>query len=449
MNTSVGEVTDGKVSWVRGWWRCDIAWLERNRVRRQACKDELATWEAERDLGKGREAVDSMESTESGQAGVTFRPSPSGDDNGGIDSDGRITMSLSADIDAVFLARLTVHQLQNVLLVYGEFGVRWKVKGVTSPSDGGILGKVKGKSKVKNNANSENLGNVTPVDDGEGKEKQNTVGMTMTGENGSDNASLFDGASASVSDTHRITNSSSAHSHSYDCAHSVNGSAQGHTTTTTRNVDEVLLTLAMNVDGAALTFRERWGKGCCYRTMLAATVGSSAAYHTNGYPSYNPPAHYLSAHWLPKGPAQSPTSTQFDTQTPQSPDPQFVKLKDHSIIWEQTVDVEGADGDGDQASYAGADGPDIAEHQGSMLGFEGATDNDGDASLYADSLDEVYAQKEDDTNGGASDYSDRSAQTTGEQPLRSIGSKIGLRVDDALGRPRRNFLVNCIGRITD
>src|ERR1700710_1262309 len=44
---------------------------------------------------------------------------------------------------AVFLLRLTIHQLSSVPLVHGEFGVRWKFKGVTS--GGGLLGKVKGK----------------------------------------------------------------------------------------------------------------------------------------------------------------------------------------------------------------------------------------------------------------------------------------------------------------
>ncbi|KAF9238985.1 hypothetical protein BU15DRAFT_62252 [Melanogaster broomeanus] len=284
---------------------------------------------------------------------------------------------------AVFLVRLTIHQLHNVPLVHGEFGVRWKVKGVTSPSGGGILGKVKGRSKVKNKVNSDNPGNVTPVDDGEGKEKQDRIETTMTRESGSDNASLLDGASASVSDTHSITNSSSTHSHSYDHGHSVNGSAQGHTTTTTR-----IQTLPIPSGGHICqqsyyrttfpTFHDT--KSLHPRPLLHTTLTDTrttpllrtifllTGYHKDRPSPQRRPNLIHRRNLLILTPmihiqiatATATTATTMDilmltptpTAKPQAspklplkratPLPkaihQFVKLKDHSIIWEQTLD---------------------------------------------------------------------------------------------------------------
>ncbi|KIJ16371.1 hypothetical protein PAXINDRAFT_98843 [Paxillus involutus ATCC 200175] len=274
---------------------------------------------------------------------------------------------------AVFLVRLTVHQLHNVPLVHGEFGVRWKVKGVTSPSGGGILGKVKGKSKAKTKVNNGHGASPTPVGSGKGKEKENGMETMMTRESDTDNASLLDGASASISDTHSIANSSSTHSHSYDYAHSTTGSVQGHATTRAHPLTIPSVVISANSplaspSGPPLTARSVSGTASI-TSVSSTSSASSASYHANGQ-NYNPPAHYLSADWLPQGPTQSPTSAHFDTQT-QSSHPhthdhahanmkyqapslsqtppkagyssakgntQFVQLKDHNVIWEQTLD---------------------------------------------------------------------------------------------------------------
>ena len=51
---------------------------------------------------------------------------------------------------AIFRARIQIHQVSSVPFVSGEFGVRWKLKGVQSSSaqKKGLLGRVKGKAKT-------------------------------------------------------------------------------------------------------------------------------------------------------------------------------------------------------------------------------------------------------------------------------------------------------------
>ncbi|KIK99566.1 hypothetical protein PAXRUDRAFT_822646 [Paxillus rubicundulus Ve08.2h10] len=273
---------------------------------------------------------------------------------------------------AVFLVRLTVHQLHNVPLVHGEFAVRWKVKGVTSPPGGGILGKVKGKSKAKSKVHNGHGASLTPVDGGKGTEKERGGETAMTRESDTDSASLLDGASASISDTHSIANSSSTHSYSYDYAHSTTGSVQGHATMRSQPLIIPSVVISANsprTSPSAPPLTARSVSGTSSITSVSTSSASSASYYANGK-NYNPPAHYLSADWLPQGPNQSPTSTHFDTQT-QSSHPhthdhghtnmkyqapnlsqtppkagyspakgitRFLQLKDHNVIWEQTLD---------------------------------------------------------------------------------------------------------------
>ncbi|KIJ63609.1 hypothetical protein HYDPIDRAFT_41015 [Hydnomerulius pinastri MD-312] len=271
---------------------------------------------------------------------------------------------------AVFLVRLTVHQLHNVPLVHGEFGVRWKVKGVTSPSTGGgILGKVKGRSKGRGRGGANGCGTPVRADSEMGKEAENgnergkdTMG-TRESDRDTDNTSLLDGASASVSDAYSIANSSSTHSHSYEYAHSANGSLNGHHQngngggssqghggrTHPLSIPSVVISANSPITppSAAAPQTARSVSGAPSLASVSSTSSTSSysvpspsyAAHvcsvnghgpsTNGHPTscsycvhpnFTPPAHYLSADWLPQGPTQSPTLTQFDIQVP-SPHP--------------------------------------------------------------------------------------------------------------------------------
>lgn len=239
---------------------------------------------------------------------------------------------------AVFLVRLTIHQLNNVPLVRGEFGVRWKVKGVTN---GGILGKVKGKAKGKGKVGNAK-GNTTPTttlifqDAHEGKER--------TKESDRDSGSLLD-HSASVSDTHSIAASSSTHSHSYDYGLPASlprsrSIGRSHAPTIPHNIPA--LVVSSNSSHAPSPPVSRSVSG----TSITSTPSSThSKLHT--------PAHYLSAEWLPQSQTYSPLfanpmheepapsladTPPADGYTPAKGHTPFVQLRDHNVVWEQTLD---------------------------------------------------------------------------------------------------------------
>ncbi|KAG6330605.1 hypothetical protein ID866_8485, partial [Astraeus odoratus] len=239
---------------------------------------------------------------------------------------------------AVFLARITIHQLNSVPLVRGEFGVRWKVKGVTN---GGLLGKVKGKAKGKGKAGSvKTAASMSSAHD-------SLKSRARAGESDVDNASLLD-ASASISDTHSIAASSSTHSHSHDRgspASLARSQPLGHPQAPPRNIPAVVVSsnspntpsppITRNVSGTSIV-----------------SMPSSASHSTRPHLQ-----HYLSAGWYPQAVAYSPTVSMAssndppqshvpaladtppaDGYTPAKGQTPFEALKDHNVVWEQTLD---------------------------------------------------------------------------------------------------------------
>ncbi|KAG2076282.1 hypothetical protein BDR04DRAFT_1090263 [Suillus decipiens] len=195
---------------------------------------------------------------------------------------------------AIFLLRLTIHQLNSVPLVNGEFEVRWKFKGATS--GGGLLGKVKNKA----------MGSSTPngsASSAKGKEKQ------KPSESEGDAANAND-----ASDVQSITNSNSSHSHDPSIP-SVVVSANTH---------------VLSLPSTSTT-----------RTSTPTTSSSSSS-SPHSRPHHVPPQ-YLSADWLPQSAPQdlSPSLAKSppNAYSPAKGHTLFEQLKEHSVVWEHTLDL--------------------------------------------------------------------------------------------------------------
>ncbi|KAH7882980.1 hypothetical protein F5I97DRAFT_161244 [Phlebopus sp. FC_14] len=288
---------------------------------------------------------------------------------------------------AVFLVRLTVHELHNVPLVHGEFGVRWKVKGVTSPSSGGIFGKAKGRTKGKSKLVS---GEATREDKGKEIEISHSGGSDKVWptarDSDVDDVSLLD-VSASVSDAHSIANSSSTHSYSYD--HSLgyyDHNPHGHPYHTSN--EQMMHSLpqphphALSIPSVIISANSPvspptpMARSVSGASSNAGARTSPSSYHTSPpNSSLNPArsnlqrsASYLSADWHPQVPSKSssfgmhppnscgdeprtllhshpsePVPTLASTPPPDGYTPSkgrtpFMKLKEHNVTWEQTLD---------------------------------------------------------------------------------------------------------------
>ncbi|KAH0831143.1 hypothetical protein J3R83DRAFT_13713 [Lanmaoa asiatica] len=233
---------------------------------------------------------------------------------------------------AAFTVTLTLHQLHNVPLVHGEFGLKWKIKGVTSHSGNGLLDKVKArKAKGKVCERTRSSGSAT------------APAPSIAKGSDTDNASLFDAASAS--DAHSIANSSSTHSPSNDHANSTSGSAHGHATRT-QPLPIPAVVVSVNHPSPPSVARSVSG------TSSIASVGSASSIssqHANGRFVPNPPG-YLSADWSRQGPEHDtetllsngntthclkmPTKPHYSPAKGITP---FVKLKEHSVVWGTTL----------------------------------------------------------------------------------------------------------------
>lgn len=207
---------------------------------------------------------------------------------------------------AAFTVTLTIHQLNNVPLVHGEFGVKWKVKGVTSHSGNGILDKVKArKAKTKLYPQSQ------------------SAPSRAKGSDDTDNASLFD--AASVSDAHSVANSSNDHANAY--------------TTRSQPLPIPAVVVSANHSSPLLVARSVSG------TSSIASVGSASSSASNSRFLHNPPG-YLSANWSRQDPPQSSIPALHTDNgdalakplySPAKGITSFVKLKEHSVVWEQKL----------------------------------------------------------------------------------------------------------------
>ncbi|KAG0703533.1 hypothetical protein DFH29DRAFT_435658 [Suillus ampliporus] len=193
---------------------------------------------------------------------------------------------------AVFLLRLTIHQLSSVPLVHGEFEVQWKFKGVTS--GGGLLGKVKGKGKVMGCTTANGNANLA-----KGKEKEKPH------ENETDTVTAVD-----ASDAHSIANSNSTHSHD-------------------PSIPSVIVSSNTPVSPSP--------------TPHSVSTPSSSSASSHSRPHLHVPPQYLSADWLPQTTTPNPTPSLANSPptvySPAKGHTLFEQLKDHSVTWEQTLDV--------------------------------------------------------------------------------------------------------------
>ncbi|KAG2159266.1 N-terminal C2 in EEIG1 and EHBP1 proteins-domain-containing protein [Suillus bovinus] len=183
---------------------------------------------------------------------------------------------------AIFLLRLTIHQLSSVPFVNGEFEVRWKFKGVTS--GGGLLGKVKSNRKGRVTASPTSA---------KGKEKEKLNECEVDPPNPD-------------ADAQSITNSNSSHSHSHDLS-----------------IPSVVVSSNTHVSPASTSDT---------RTTLSS---SSRSQHV--------PPQYLSADWLPQStppdPSPSLAKSLPNAYAPAKGHTMFEQLKEHSVVWEHTLDV--------------------------------------------------------------------------------------------------------------
>ncbi|EGO01210.1 hypothetical protein SERLA73DRAFT_159695 [Serpula lacrymans var. lacrymans S7.3] len=220
---------------------------------------------------------------------------------------------------ALFHVRLTIHQLSSVPFVSGEFGVRWKFKGVSTPGRGGILGKVRGKGKIKARKGTKDVdGDKQGEANGKGKDKDSD-----TDGGGRDTASIID---TSLSEAHSIANSTPSRD-SHFTIPSVVVSANSPISPPLHNPRAVSSASTASTSSSSC------------RSVNMTSTG----------PNTHPYAQYLSAEWLPQSYLDSqrdtlPTPSLAATTPPSSyvgakGQTSFVHLKDHNIIWERTLDV--------------------------------------------------------------------------------------------------------------
>lgn len=197
---------------------------------------------------------------------------------------------------AIFLLRLTIHQLSSVPFVNGEFEVRWKFKGVTS--GGGLLGKVKGKGKA--------IGTNGNASSAKGKEKEKPHESEMDTANVDAIANAVD-----ASDVQSISNSNSSHSHD-------------------PTIPSVIVSANTPISP---------GSTSNTRTVSTPSTSSSSPHSR---PQHVPPQ-YLSADWLPQSTPPDPTPSLAKSPpaaySPAKGHTLFEQLKDHTVEWEQTLDV--------------------------------------------------------------------------------------------------------------
>jgi hypothetical protein len=192
--------------------------------------------------------------------------------------------------------RLTIHQLSSVPFVNGEFEVRWKFKGVTS--GGGLLGKVKGKGKA--------IGTNGNASSAKGKEKEKPHESEMDTANVDAIANAVD-----ASDVQSISNSNSSHSHD-------------------PTIPSVIVSANTPISP---------GSTSNTRTISTPSTSSSSPHSR---PQHVPPQ-YLSADWLPQSTPPDPTPSLAKSPpaaySPAKGHTLFEQLKDHTVEWEQTLDV--------------------------------------------------------------------------------------------------------------
>lgn len=202
---------------------------------------------------------------------------------------------------AVFRARITLHQLNNVPLVRGEFAVRWHVRGVVGR---GFLSKV----KVRSNGGRPNASH--PSHSAKGKEPD------------VDTASLV---GPSISDTHSVTASSSTHSYDHASSASSHASVAAHRPPV---VPALVVSPGSSTSSVVPPLASRSVSG----TSLSAAS-----------PREPLPQRYLSMDWFPHPhPVHDPPPSRLplppEQYSPAKSRTPFVSLKDHNVVWQQPLD---------------------------------------------------------------------------------------------------------------
>ncbi|KAI9454513.1 N-terminal C2 in EEIG1 and EHBP1 proteins-domain-containing protein [Boletus coccyginus] len=200
---------------------------------------------------------------------------------------------------AAFTVTLTVHQLHNVPLVHGEFGLRWKIKGVTSNAGNGILDRVKARkasAKLCDRSHS---------------------GTTVAKGSDTDSASLLDAAS----DAQSAPNGARLHS---------NGHASKRPQRPTHAHPLPIPAVVVSTNHPSPPSMAR---STSYTSSIAsASSASSVSSASNGHPTHNPPG-YLSADWSRE---YGDTATKLHYSPAKGITP-FVKLREHSVVWEKAL----------------------------------------------------------------------------------------------------------------
>jgi len=160
------------------------------------------------------------------------------------------------------------------------------------------LGKVKGKGKA--------MGSSTPngsASSSKGKEKEKPHESEMDPANGND-----------ASDAQSITNSNSSHSHSHD-----------------PSIPSVIVSANSPIVSPSSTPNTR--------TVPSPSTSSSSSYSR----PQNVPPQYLSADWLPQStppdPSPSLAKSPPNAYSPAKGHTLFEQLKEHSVVWEHTLDL--------------------------------------------------------------------------------------------------------------
>ncbi|EIW79571.1 hypothetical protein CONPUDRAFT_166319 [Coniophora puteana RWD-64-598 SS2] len=284
---------------------------------------------------------------------------------------------------ALFLARVNIHQLSSVPLVSGEFGVRWRVKGVTNPSKAGFG---KPKRTLKKSATAP-AGQVTIEENALGEEEGEDAADAGLGQvsprgSSSDGMSMRElepgpgrhhdeherGGSPSMSDAHSIAASTSTRSTS-------NSYGQGHgqgpgDPSPFMSIPSVVVSASSPISAPnSHPYRppSSLHTVSTQRTASSATSSSAASSHTPGstpgfrnlrhlYPgaprsataaSLDSSVLALAADFFPtatRGGAQNSDKPSLVTSAPSLEEfasakghTLFGPLKDHAVEWEQTL----------------------------------------------------------------------------------------------------------------
>ncbi|KAF8152917.1 hypothetical protein B0H34DRAFT_800193 [Crassisporium funariophilum] len=226
---------------------------------------------------------------------------------------------------ANFRARVQIHQIQSVPLVSGEFGVRWKFKSVEKAAPGpkqGLLDRVKAKARIHHHHHEKGKGRE---EDGEAFAGSERFQEVLSPKAPSDHGHVTSPNAPTIVARHKAGGGRSTSGTSTD--HSSSMSSIKHDTSVDSSVSSY-----SSLAGHSQHLSVDWANSSSSTnpSTISSTVFNSSsanASHVTMVPTPDSHISDLSPSLL------AVSSTPARGMTP------FIKLKEHSVTWNQTLDT--------------------------------------------------------------------------------------------------------------